>query len=325
MLVEIQHLTRYRYSAPIREAVMEARMQPRSSRRQRLVSFDLAVDPRARLYAYTDWLGNTVHHFDLPAPHDQLALAARAVVETVAPDPVPDQVDLEEWRRLEQDDVPEMHFDMLRPSHFARPSPALAGFVESHGLEAPGDPLTRLHRLSAAISGTFDYRPGLTTADSPIEHALQFRSGVCQDFAHIMLAVVRHWGIPARYVSGYLCRTADSHDRSAADASHAWVECWLPSLGWIGFDPTNAMLASERHVVIGVGRDYADVPPTRGVYRGEAESKLEVAVQVRETRSANAGIEFIASVQPGQTRWAVRARAAAAAAQAAQQQQQQQQ
>ena len=119
-----------------------------------------------------------------------------------------------------------------------------------------------------------------TRVDSPIDVALENRQGVCQDYTHIMIAMVRALGIPCRYVSGYLFHRAQSLDRSAADASHAWPEAYLPELGWVGFDPTNDVLVGGRHIRVAVGRDYADVPPTRGVFRGDAETDLSVAVQV---------------------------------------------
>ncbi len=137
-----------------------------------------------------------------------------------------------------------------------------------------------LRELNSGIFSAFDYRPQSTQVDSPIDHALEERQGVCQDFAHIMLALVRPLGIPSRYVSGYLFHGEDNHDRSDAGASHAWIEAWLPGLGWVGFDPTNNLIAVERHVKAAIGRDYADVPPTRGVFKGRATSELSVAVQV---------------------------------------------
>ena len=122
--------------------------------------------------------------------------------------------------------------------------------------------------------------------DSPIDDAIKSRQGVCQDFAHIMIALVRSLRIPCRYVSGYLYRRAQDHDRSVVDATHAWVEALLPPLGWVGFDPTNCLLAGDRHIRTAIGRDYADVPPTRGIFRGQTASELSVAVRV--TASAEA-------------------------------------
>ena len=139
-----------------------------------------------------------------------------------------------------------------------------------------------LRELNSAIYNKFEYNTGATRVDSPIDIALEARRGVCQDFSHIMLAMVRKLEIPCRYVSGYLFyqSNASYQDRSAADASHAWVEAWLPDLGWVGFDPTNNVIAGERHIRVALGRDYADIPPTRGVFKGNAQSELSVAVKV---------------------------------------------
>ena len=121
-------------------------------------------------------------------------------------------------------------------------------------------------------------RPASPAPIQPIDDVLKARKGVCQDFAHVMIAICRGWGIPARYVSGYLFTDRKAGDRSDPDATHAWVEVFLPSLRWVGFDPTNNIIAGERHIVCAVGRDYSDVPPSRGVYKGEAESELAVGV-----------------------------------------------
>jgi transglutaminase-like putative cysteine protease len=140
-----------------------------------------------------------------------------------------------------------------------------------------------LTELNEAIYGMFAYVPNSTNVDSPIEEALQSRRGVCQDFAHIMIALVRPLRMPCRYVSGYMFHrdpTREKQDRSFEGASHAWVEALVPRLGWVAFDPTNNLIGADRHIRVAIGRDYADVPPTRGVYKGEAHSELSVAVTV---------------------------------------------
>jgi transglutaminase-like putative cysteine protease len=147
-------------------------------------------------------------------------------------------------------------------------------------LERSGEPLPLLKQLNSLLYEAFEYVPNATRVDSPIYEALQARSGVCQDFAHIMIALVRQLRIPCRYVSGYLYHEDKCHDRSPAGASHAWVEAYLGEAGWVEFDPTNKLMGCERHIRVAVGRDYADVPPTRGVHRGEAESELTVRVIV---------------------------------------------
>jgi transglutaminase-like putative cysteine protease len=143
------------------------------------------------------------------------------------------------------------------------------------------DPLSLVRETNDGIYRSFEYSPLSTHVNSPIDDALRIRRGVCQDFAHIFIALVRQLGVPCRYVSGYLeHRNGVGGDRSAEDGSHAWVEAFLPELGWVGFDPTNNMLAGERHIRVALGRDYADVPPNRGMYKGKARSTLRVGVHV---------------------------------------------
>ena len=180
----------------------------------------------------------------------------------------------------------------------SRPSPELEAFMRIADLSKPeGDPLTALKTLQRTIYDSFEYQRGVTEVNSPIEMALEQRRGVCQDFAHIMTAIGRVWRIPCRYVSGYLYHKG-SRDRSAADATHAWVEAYLPSLGWVGFDPTNNIMACERHIRAAVGRDYSDVPPTRGTYKGGADSELSIAVSLEPSQAPVRHEDFLKVARP---------------------------
>lgn len=279
MFYSIRHLTRFAYSAPISESIMELRMQPRTEGGQRCLSFDLTTSPRARLLAYRDYLGNIVHHFDIPGRHSQLRITAESMVE-VTPALLPDSLSPDIWREVDDAAAKGEHWDSLRPSAFVAETELLKRLARELGAERRNDPLTVLREINEGIYNAFDYSPQTTQVDSPIDHALEDRRGVCQDFAHIMLALVRGLGIPARYVSGYLYHGVEDHDRSVPGATHAWIESWLPGLGWVGFDPTNNLIVGERHIRTAIGRDYADVPPTRGVFRGKTSSELTVGVQV---------------------------------------------
>jgi transglutaminase-like putative cysteine protease len=327
MLLEVRHITQYHYAEPVRESVMELWMQPQKSGTQRLVSFELELEPPAQVFSYADSFGNAVYHFDVPHPHERLTIVARAAVETEVPEALPDRLDRGEWDRLKSDFVRGECFDFLRPHGFVVETPALKDFVARRKLAelAQNDPLSAVHDLNAAISEAFEYEAGVTEADSPIDHALIEGRGVCQDFAHIMIAICRSWGIPARYVSGYLFTNRNTGDRSDPDATHAWVEVFLPSLRWVGFDPTNNCLAGERHIAVAIGRDYGDVPPSQGVYKGEAESQLSVGVTVRRARAAIAEPEFLRLGAPAFVGGRRRASSAAMIDQQRQQQQQQQQ
>lgn len=324
MLLEVRHLTQYQYVEPVRESVMELWMQPQKTARQRLVSFNLSLDPAAHLSSYADLYGNAVYHFDIPHPHDLLTIRAVSAVETSAPPALPDGLDMGEWDRLKSDFVRGECFDFLRPHGFATPTPALEAFMAEKGLDALRqlDPLSAIKVLSETLYEAFAYEPGVTDADSPIDLALASRSGVCQDFAHIMIAICRGWGLPARYVSGYLFTDRTMHDRSTPDASHAWVEVFMPSLRWVGIDPTNNLLAGERHIGVAVGRDYNDVPPSRGVYKGDSDSELLVAVSVGRARQAMVEPELLRTARAASSSAGRRTRQAGEAYREYQQQQQ---
>ena len=304
MLLEVRHVTQYQYAIPVRESVMEVWMQPQRNARQRLVSFELDVDPPTQVFSYPDSFGNAVYHFDVPQPHERLTITARAAVETQNPSPLPDQLDMGEWDRLNSEFLRGESFDFLHPHGFARETELLRAYMAEHDLEdlRRRDPLTAVNALNGAIYQSFAYEAGVTRADSPIDDVLKARKGVCQDFVHVMLTILRSWGVPARYVSGYLFTDHKHGDRSDPDATHAWVEAFLPSLRWIGFDPTNNTVTTERHIACAVGRDYSDVPPSRGVYKGDAESLLSVGVSVRKARAAISEPEFLrVSLPAGRT------------------------
>jgi transglutaminase-like putative cysteine protease len=281
MYYSIRHLTKFLYSNPVSESMMETRMHPRSDQNQRCLTFHLSVSPRCRVFSYRDHLANQVHHFDIPGQHGQLVVVAESLVEVQPAQQVPSFLAPDAWGELdsmiEQDD----YWEMLLPSEFALATPALDSLAEELDVRRRDDPLMVLHRLNEQLYNHFEYVPKSTKADSPIDLALLTHAGVCQDFAHVMTTLVRSkLRIPCRYVSGYLFHGQSDHDRSVNSATHAWVEALLPQLGWVGFDPTNWLVAGDRHIRTAIGRDYADVPPTHGIFRGRANSELTVAVRV---------------------------------------------
>lgn len=290
MFYSIRHITKFAYSATVTESMTEVRMQPRNESNQRCMKFELATQPRARIAAYRDYQGNAVHHFDIPGRHVRLKITAESTVEVTAPPSLPDQMpfasEAEAWAALDRSNESSEHWDYLQPSVFAFPTPALRALQKELEIERAGDPLHLLRRINTAIYHYFEYAQRATSVDSPIDVALENRKGVCQDFSHVMIALARELRIPCRYISGYLYHEKKDDgggDRSAADATHAWVETYLPEIGWVGFDPTNNLIVGERHVRAAVGRDYADVPPTKGVFKGVASSELSVGVKVVTT------------------------------------------
>jgi transglutaminase-like putative cysteine protease len=277
----IIHDTVFHYDALVTESIMEVRLRPRDDEQQRCQQFNLSITPKTVVHEFVDSLGNHIHHFDVPAPHQSLLVRAESVVEVWIPNPRPTTLPIDSWQTLNALRTTPL-LDMLLPSTFAVASSYLLAFMQQYAFTRESDPLTTIDRIARTLYETITYTPQSTSVDSPIDVVLEQRKGVCQDIAHVMIAICRQLGIPARYVSGYLYHRRDDNDRSQADATHAWVEAWIPTIGWVGIDPTNNIWTGERHIRMAIGRDYADVPPTRGVYRGNASERLEVAVNVND-------------------------------------------
>ncbi len=286
MIYSVVHITTFTYQPAVRESVMEVRLQPRSDGPQHCLTFELEVSPAANIMQYRDFMGNTVHHFDIAGKHSQIKITARSSVE-VHPVAPPSSADAGSWDDLDlviaTPAVKDDYWEMLLPSQFAKSSLHLEALAAELRCERRDTPLQLLTELNQSIYESFAYVPNSTSVDSPIDDALISRQGVCQDFAHIMIALVRPLRIPCRYVSGYMFHRDEADekkDRSLEGASHAWIEAFIPNLGWIAFDPTNNLIGADRHIRVALGRDYADVPPTRGVHKGEAQSTLSVSVTV---------------------------------------------
>lgn len=273
----IEHTLDFRYSAPVHSSVMTLHLRPLQDRAQVLLEFAVETDPGGQVFAFRGPFNNRGHFLDRPSPHEHLVVRARSTVEVGPARNLPDRLGPRGWSDLREGIRDPELWLMLQASRFARPSPALERFIETHGLAPGDDPLAAAFNVRETLNRTFTHAPGSTAADSPIERILESGRGVCQDYAHVMTSILRLWGIPCRYVSGYL---GPDSSQSVSGESHAWVECWFPGLGWVGLDPTNNSGGDERHVRVAVGRDYSDVPPTRGVYRGWAESVLTPTVTI---------------------------------------------
>ncbi len=302
MYYTVRHLTKFVYSNAVSESIMETRMHPRSDATQRCLNFQLSVSPRCRVFSYRDHLANHVHHFNIPGAHEQLVIVAESLVEMEESLPVPSFLAPDAWAELDADVAAGDFWEFLFPSEFAAPTTLLDNLADTLEVSRRDDPLMVLHDLNEKMYGYFDYVPKSTGADSPIDVALTQRSGVCQDFAHVMITLVRsRLRIPCRYVSGYLYHGDRDNDRSVNSATHAWIEAYLPQLGWVGFDPTNLLVAGDRHIRTALGRDYSDVPPTHGIFRGSANTDLTVAVRV----SPNQGTPLIDQELPVPEDWSM--------------------
>ena len=282
--LEIKHTSRYRYNGPVSHSVMRLCLKPLDDARQRLLRFHVETDPPAALSQETDSFGNSKHLLTLHHEHNSLEISSTSAVETAKAPSLPSALPNDAWEEIRSWQNSFRLWDFTHPSAYAHPSDALGTFVEETDLRPGDDPLESVLRLSNTLHRAFQFAPGSTSAVSPIEHILETRQGVCQDYAHVMIAIARSWGVPARYTSGYLY-AGSWEEESLSSASHAWVECLLPGLDWVGFDPTNRGLAGQRHVRLAVGRDYKDVTPTEGIIHGNAQSTLEVQVGVRPVDS----------------------------------------
>jgi transglutaminase-like putative cysteine protease len=274
MILEVQHETRLEYSEPVTESVAEVRMEPASDTDQSCRSFHLAVSPPATLFRYQDGFGNRVHHFNILSPHRQVRILAASVVDTH-----PRPLDLAANRAAHPLTPAGADLETLDFLQFRGPvryTPQLVPLLDSLRPQ-PGTMLAPLvMRIAGHIRRNFEYAPDVTHASSPIDDVLEKGKGVCQDFAHLMIAVLRSFGVPARYVSGYI------HRPNKQSQSHAWCEAWLPELGWFGVDPTHDRLVNEQSVKVAIGRDFTDVPPNKGVYRGQGNENISVRVETRE-------------------------------------------
>ncbi len=260
---------------------MELRMRPRTDAGQRCHEFEASVSPDAALHSYTDFQGNVVHHFDIPSMHNVLTIETRSLVERATPSTPATASAPIAWEQVDALAGEFCNWDWIHPSHFAVPTDRLRALAEELRITRRNDPLTVLRDLCGGLHQALKYEPKSTRVDSPIDECLEHRRGVCQDFAHVFIAIARLLRVPCRYVSGYLFHRPDHTSGGEGDASHAWAEAMLPQAGWVGFDPANDCPVDEDHIRVAVGRDYADVPPTRGVFKGAAESELSVSVEVR--------------------------------------------
>jgi transglutaminase-like putative cysteine protease len=278
MLFKITHTTDLTYSDLISESVMELRMCPRQEGDQHRLSFVLAIGPRTQVTSYFDWLGNTVHAFTVNTVHKQIRIVATSVVETqrFRLDPL----DLVDTYPVATDAYDYDTWDFLNFSGPVVDSPALRQLAADIA-PREGEPLGAVaQRMLDLINTRFQYRTGVTTAASPITDTLECGAGVCQDFTHLMIGLSRALNVPARYVSGLV--HPDRERYRGFTQTHAWCELFFPSTGWVGFDPTNHCTVSQNFIKVAVGRDYRDVPPNKGVYRGKASESIEVRVSSEE-------------------------------------------
>jgi transglutaminase-like putative cysteine protease len=281
------HTTEFSYDGSVSESYNDVRLRPLEDDKQSCVSFRLATTPASRGLSYRDAFGNWVHHFNILAEHRHLKVDAESVVLAHnIPVPKPDATSLAEFDS-HRGQLEEEYFDFLAPTEYVPHLPQLSSLLEEAERASGATVAGFAQAASDLIHDRFLYVQGATHVHSSIKDALALGVGVCQDFAHLLLGLVRMRGLPGRYVSGYLVPGSATEPQSSLEeviggqASHAWAEVYLPCAGWTAFDPTLGESVGLRHVRIGYGRDYGDVAPVRGVYKGKSGQSLSVDVRVR--------------------------------------------
>jgi len=274
--LRVVHSTGFAYNAPVTSSYNEARLTPRSDARQNVIINRVETIPATRSYRYTDYWGSAVTAFDLHAPHEELEVSGMSVVET-EPDEMPSPEDQLDWDELHSYKVVDRYDELLTATGYVPDSRQLAQIAKrlTKGM-APQDAVLAVCQW---VHAEMEYVPGTTGVHTSAVDAWKAKKGVCQDYAHLCLVLLRSLGIPSRYVSGYLHpNTKATINRTVEGQSHAWIESWTG--GWWGYDPTNDVSITERHVSVGVGRDYSDVTPLKGIYTGAGAKDLEVKVEI---------------------------------------------
>ena len=273
--MRVVHTTGFDYATPVTSSYNEARLTPRNDSRQNVILSRVETSPSTRSYRYNDYWGTVVTAFDLHAPHTGLEVVGSSVVETEATAMPAEQVGFD---ALAEDDILDRFTEMLSPTEFVPADKTLGKIVRkmTKGME----PVEAARAVLGWVHGEMSYVPGTTGVHTSAVEAWEERKGVCQDYVHLSLVGLRSLGIPSRYVSGYLHpkRTAEVGETVQGE-SHAWVEVWTGG-GWWGWDPTNDVEVNEQHVTVALGRDYADVPPLKGVYSGGGSTELDVVVEI---------------------------------------------
>lgn len=293
MRFDISYTTRFAYEHDVVESQNELRAAPVADDRQQVVHYDVRTVPSSRVFSYTDYWGTRVDAFGVRGAHHELVVVADATVETSPPAVLAASPRFSDLTPAFRD----QHLEYLERSAHVDWGDALAAEVAAKRDGADEDVVGFVLALHRLIGTTCTYAPGATYVGVTVDEVWEAHEGVCQDFAHLLVAMCRSGGVPARYVSGYLFTRDDSTGGDVTDGdrvqvqTHAWVEVAVPGYGWWGLDPTNRQQVGERHVKIGHGRDYDDVAPMKGVYGGAADHTLEVSVDMRRAAAVEAQVQ----------------------------------
>jgi transglutaminase-like putative cysteine protease len=273
----IHHVTKYIYNAPVRDSANQIILFPIKDEYQEVISQDLQISGDPFLEIVKDYYGNEVGSFMNAEPHTELIISSKLEVTTKSKPRPSDEADKEsQWEKLYSIRNQAPYIDFLKQEKFDSWQEVLQ--IKEVGQSKSFRPLAAVQLLTAYVYKNFQYIKGITSVETTVDETWKLKAGVCQDFAHVLLVILRMIQIPARYVSGYIC--PKKNEMRGEGATHAWVEAYIPFYGWLGFDPTNNCIAEESHVRLAVGRSFSDCSPVKGTYKGIAEHRLEVGVSV---------------------------------------------
>jgi transglutaminase-like putative cysteine protease len=281
---EIEHITRYIYEGPVRDSANQIILFPIKDGYQDVLKQELTITGNPIVDTYIDYYGNEVGSFTYSEPHWYLNINSKIWVTTKHRElPVNDIFPAHQWEDLKRLQFMVPYIDFLKQEYFDGLN-ELRVIVEQERLK-DDTPYQVALRFCQYVYENFTYIKGVTTVETKLDEIWRLKAGVCQDFAHILMEMLRMVQIPARYVSGYICTSRNG--MRGEGATHAWAEAYIPDYGWLGIDPTNNCIANESHVRLAVGRNFLDCSPVKGVYKGSSGHKLEVAVSVDEDNVLN--------------------------------------
>ncbi|MDN3666683.1 transglutaminase domain-containing protein [Algibacter miyuki] len=280
----IKHITKYNYSANVIDGATLTRLHPINDDYQKVTSHLIGVTNNPFIETFYDFYNNRVGTFMITEPHNELNIISEIEVVT-SPKLIPEDTveKTAQWTELKRIRNTIDFIDFTAHKPFAG-SQDIEDIILDLMLKTKS-PFQAVLTLSEYVHNNFDYKPGVTNVKTPLEEAWELKAGVCQDFTNVLLRMIKMLGIPARYVSGYICPN-DEITRGEG-ATHAWIEAYIPFYGWLGFDPTNNAIANENHVRLAIGRDYSDCSPVKGVFKGNVEAEMQVKVSVKTSKSDN--------------------------------------
>lgn len=274
---QIQHITKYKYDRPVRESANQIKIFSFNKPGQEILSHEIVISEEPSVNKFNDYWGNTVGFFTVPQAHEELIIDSRLIAKT-SPICLEEQLSTpKDWDLLKEETFSSILLPDLARMEKIRSQEKIQLILDHISIDNCS-PLEAAMRYSRFIFEQFKYVKGITNVETTIDEILEFRSGVCQDFAHVLLQLLRTVGIPSRYVSGYIC--PNKNGMRGEGATHAWVDAYIPNMGWIGIDPTNNCFAHEHHIQLAVGRDFSDCTPVKGTFKGPANHELMVYVSV---------------------------------------------